>query len=439
MTTSTKSFHFGHVKILAEPVGTRQYKKSIRRPILLNKNTGTIHEFPTIYIYREHGQKSLNTQRSILFDIAFYLEWVGLKQLRQKHWNAPETRVRQGQLAISAREVAELCRWCQLSASEIAHAVERQIAGLASIPLNSVVDPSTADSRIRNICNYLLWITQEFIQAHSDGVEINWAKNQSYKESISKNFSSQLNTQQKASPIKSLRTIESNLVRSLLKNQSVFPNSDQGTRDRLIVELFLDSGLRSGELLKLYCEDLDTNYELAPDKHIAILNVKLRPNDIHDERMHEPASKTFPGPIQINKNLANRLLNYILKERRSAINKRVDESEQPYIFVSHVGVQTGKPIGYRNLNRIISKLKKVAGLPNWIAPHVLRHTHFNEFADLAEENGGSEAEIRAMLTKRGHWRPESNMPEHYTQRRIARKTSEIIEIRDELIEPTKKN
>lgn len=82
----------------------------------------------------------------------------------------------------------------------------------------------------------------------------------------------------------------------------------------------------------------------------------------------------------------------------------------------------------RNLNRIVSKLNAVLGLPDDFSPHRLRHTHFTELADRADEKG---TDYKQVLSQRGRWSEHSNMLDRYAARSLMRKTAELIQTRDD--------
>jgi len=190
--------------------------------------------------------------------------------------------------------------------------------------------------------------------------------------------------------------------------------------------------------LKLQTTDIEDNYQLRDGRMIGVLDIVRRPNDHMDERIDEPAVKTLPGLLHIGHSLTQALMKYIVGDRRVAMNSRKDDIEHSYLFVCHSGKNVGKPISRRNLIRIVAKLKTVASGFEEISSHVLRHTHFTEIADHAEMKGTGKDDIKAMLINRGRWAPHSTMPELYTQRRIERKTAELIAEREKLIAPKKK-
>lgn len=427
------------VRIFIEPFGKGENKRNIRRPILINRHTGLPYELITTYIYRHHGQRSLNTQIAVLRDLAFYVEWSVLQKARNINWGAPEKRAKNNQPPLTEKEISSLSNWCQLFASEMNDAVLKEKRSVSLIPTGAAVDVSTTNSRLRNICCYLEWLIDEFIENATNICDGDIIRSIHFKKKLRKSFTNSLNGEKKAPPIKSLSAEASTALRAELSIIKLFHENHTGIRDKLIVETFLETGLRSGELLKLKCEDISHNYEIKPNKHISFIKVRRRPNDIEDERKIEPSVKTLPGTVSISSALANRLIRYVIDQRRHAVNNRLDGKETPYIFVCHIGPNIGKPISQRNLNRIVAKLKNIHGIPGFLSPHVLRHTHFTELAELASASGRDAEQIKSMLVNRGRWSPNSSMPDLYTQGEIKRQEQIFIDERDKIIEPRRSN
>ncbi len=150
-------------KIILQPIGYGVTKHSIRRAILLDSRSGLPCEFPTLYIYRNLGQKSLNTHLAILRDLAFFLEWTLIKKSRNPDWMSPETRVKNNLIALTKREIDDFSGWCDFTSNELARIRSIDNSRIHSIPSGNLVDISTSNSRLRILCNYLLWVTEFFI------------------------------------------------------------------------------------------------------------------------------------------------------------------------------------------------------------------------------------------------------------------------------------
>ncbi|HOY86682.1 MAG: site-specific integrase [Methylotenera sp.] len=418
-------------KIILQPIGYGVTKHSIRRAILLDSRSGLPCEFPTLYIYRNLGQKSLNTHLAILRDLAFFLEWTLIKKSRNPDWMSPETRVKNNLIALTKREIDDFSGWCDFTSKELARIRSIDNSRIHSIPSGNLVDISTSNSRLRNLCNYLIWLTEDFIEGLLNIDDDSLVKSEKYKNIIFKSFEKNYKSDKKPAPIYSLDSKQTATFKHAIYSDELFSNTNHGIRDRLIARFLYETGLRSGECLKLKCTDILDNYEIVPGKFIGIIRVKHKPNDSLDPRPKEPASKTLSGDISVSKNLTNDLIKYITNERRLAISMSPKVKEHQYLFVCHSGPTIGEPISQRNLNRVISKLKSLKDFPEWFSPHTLRHTHFNEIANLAYSKG---KDVRSILIQRGRWTNTSTMPSRYSQRHIIDQTAELIQERDRILD-----
>lgn len=421
-------------KIILQGSGSGGKKRLIRRAVLLDTRSGLPCELPTLYVYRNLGQKSLNTHLAILRDLAFYLEWSLIKKSRNPNWVTPESRVKNNLLALTRKEIDDFSCWCDFSAKELARIRSIDSAKLHSIPSSNLVDISTSNARLRNLCNYLIWLTQDFIEGMLNIGDDSLVKSEKYKNIIYEAFEKNCKADKKPAPVYSLDSNQTATFKQAISSDTIFGNTTHGNRDKLIARFLYETGLRSGECLKLTCTDIKDNYEILPGKFIGIIRVRHRPNDNADTRSKEPASKTISGDLSISKTLAADLIKYITNERRIAISSSSSQKEHPYLFVCHSGSTVGQPISQRNLNRIISKLKSLKDFPEWFSPHSLRHTNLTEIANLAHSKG---KDVRSILIQRGRWTNTSTMPSRYTQRHIIDQAAELIEERDRILDSDK--
>lgn len=401
---------------------------AISRLVLQDRLSGLIHELPTVFVYRQYPQKSFNTHRGLLRDLSFFIDWMKWKSFKQKDWKRPEQRASTGGEPLTKREIEDFSRWTQLTSRCLTRAVQRAEDGVRTIPAGETVETGTMNSRLRTVCSYLCWLVDDCVAMNRTLGDADFLRQERHKTSVRDAFERQLNASHKPAPVRSLTEQEGQALRIVLADPESHRDSSHGRRDRLITRLFLETGLRSGELLKLCCHDLDPRYPIGKGKFTAVLKVKLRPNDLSDSRISEPAAKTIPGFVTISNDLADSIINYVTTDRRAAVDRCGSRVESPYLFICHSGRTGGHPMSQRNLNRIVEKLKVVPGLPDDFSPHRLRHTHFTELADIADEKG---VDYKQVLAQRGRWSERSTMLERYTARSLMRKTAELIQARDD--------
>jgi integrase len=139
-------------------------------------------------------------------------------------------------------------------------------------------------------------------------------------------------------------------------------------RNARMFELMHETGMRSGEVLGLYVEDIDYL--------VGIAKVKRRHDNPLDPRLRQPVAKTLARNIPISKALAKRLRNYVMEVRSKVPNA----NKWPFLFVTHKkGKYQGQPISDSTFkNRILAKATESnMELFEEICRHGFRH-NFNK-------------------------------------------------------------
>ena len=137
-------------------------------------------------------------------------------------------------------------------------------------------------------------------------------------------------------------------------------------RDRAILLLLLDNGIRAGELVSLRVKDVDF------ENHILRVMGKDR-----EERV-----------VPIGDITARALREYL--------GGRIGDPDAP-LFLS---TRTGKALTVSGLRQLIKRLAKAAGIKRSVYPHLIRHT----FAYIWMKEGGSLEKLRQIM---GHSRLET--------------------------------
>jgi integrase/recombinase XerC len=156
--------------------------------------------------------------------------------------------------------------------------------------------------------------------------------------------------------------VEKSGIERLLKDIE-FPEGFEGERDRMIIDLFYNTGMRRSELLNLKETDMDS--------YNAQIKVLGKGNK---ERI-----------IPIQPQLRDSIKNYIATKNNAILNPSI------YLFVNN----EGKQLAPSNIYQIVKKYLNMVTTIDKKSPHVLRHT----FATHLMNNG---ADINAVKELLGH-------------------------------------
>ncbi|MCZ0975261.1 tyrosine-type recombinase/integrase [Streptomyces albulus] len=158
----------------------------------------------------------------------------------------------------------------------------------------------------------------------------------------------------------------------------------RSVRDRALVLLMLQGGLRPGEALGLHLEDIAYGRRRVVvrhrDDHPKGARSKSRYERVVD--LHEPEALATVSA-------------YVMSDRPA-------DAESPLVFlIGGRGARRFEPLGYDGLVRMFARACTRAGIREpWMTPHALRHTH----ATRMWEGGMRELTLQRRL---GHASPES--------------------------------
>jgi len=198
-------------------------------------------------------------------------------------------------------------------------------------------------------------------------------------------------------------------------------------RNHLMVELAYQLGLRAGEILGLWVEDIE--YGPKPT-----LYVRRRHNHPLDPRKHQAVAKTKERPLPLPPELASSLNDYILNYR----SRHTNANCHPILFVASQAPWNGHPLSYTSFSDTFDSVSQVdPDRLKDISPHALRHDRACRFVDKLEQinqaaktnkkiKAITDGEVERALMDYFGW-ANSRSADVYLQRRTRAKIDEAME------------
>ena len=132
-------------------------------------------------------------------------------------------------------------------------------------------------------------------------------------------------------------------------------NACKNIRDKALISLLWDSGIRASELLKLQIED----FKKSSDGLYAVLTVK------EGSKNYKSRSVVLTGDSVVLVPQYIEFLKEFLKDKFT---------ESGYLFIGIGKEKPGENLTYDDLRMIIQKVKRRSGLKKEISPHLFRHS-----------------------------------------------------------------
>ena len=126
-------------------------------------------------------------------------------------------------------------------------------------------------------------------------------------------------------------------------------------RDKLIILMLYETGMRKGELLGLRHEDVGD----CGENEISV----VKRENINGARV-KGGERTIP----VSKELIQVYNDYLIDE--------YPEIDSDYVFINIWNGQIGRPLNYKAINQLFRQLEKKTGVHAY--PHLFRHTHATE-------------------------------------------------------------
>lgn len=184
----------------------------------------------------------------------------------------------------------------------------------------------------------------------------------------------------------------------------------KNTRDKFLICLLNDSGLRIGQALGLHHSDIQSWDN--------VLTVVPRDDNANDSR----AKTKSPYQVPITKELMALYSQYVENEFLEILGDNISD----YVFVNFWGGKRGQAMSYSNVMSLFTRLRRKTGIAIPVTPHKIRHTHAT---DLIREGVGM-AYVQRRL---GHAsiQTTNSIYVHVTNEDMKREYQKYLETKDE--------
>lgn len=287
--------------------------------------------------YKDSTGTARNTLRSYCYALKLYFEF-----LEQKNISYTEVRI---------DELAEFVRWIQ---NPFQH-----------VKVTSIHHTDTTKKRKPQSINIYLdkvYAFYDYIMRHEDysmdllkrlkkQVSSSRGSFKSFLHHTLKNRTKDIKILKLKAAKEKLKLLSSDQIQSLI-------NACNNIRDKFLLVLLYETGMRIGEALSLHLSDV------VP----ATRKIYIRDRG---ELVNGAEIKTVCSPriLDISKELANLYRAYIL-------DIHTDDIDTNFVFIKLTGVQKGQPLNYQSVQSLFKRLKSKTGIK--ATPHKFRHTNITE-------------------------------------------------------------
>jgi site-specific recombinase XerD len=380
-----------------------------RLPVLFHQAQSQPVLVPFLFLVLKRQYKAFNTIRNDLVAIKAFYEFFA-----QQNVDVDEALIN-GHFQPLLKNLERFTAW--LSSSKQASNIAGRI-GDKDIGRVPGIDPLTRDGYLKSLKLFLTWSVQRYLNPGSGTTNIE-SSFLSLASTIALRFDSYLLApKSRQINFRSLNDEEIAAIRELSHPSSPLnPFRKQNKlRNWLIVETFMETGVRIGEMLTLTTTCVNKG---TKNCYLSVLN---RPDAGEDTRANVPSIKTRNSQrtIAISESLYERIQWYVIHERRPRRDSRPMKLKHGYLWVS----ERGKPLALNSLASIISRLvdmirKTNSNLLKNASPHSFRHTFAERFlAYLIEVKDFDMERAKDELRAICGWSETSQMPQYYARRYI---------------------
>lgn len=293
--------------------------------LVLDDDHHSIKPIESFIRYLNHTEKSPDTIRAYANHLKLYWEFL---QFRHKDW-----------IEVNLNDFSHFVHWLRSSHTDVISIAGDGHARRMETTVNTILTAVSSFYRYHNqLGNTSIHLTEPF---HSP---VNRHKSLLYH--VYKNKPLQKRIISLKQPKDLPKTLSTSQITHLL-------DACTNIRDKFLVSLLYESGLRIGQALSLKHTDIKTW-----DNEIHVIFRKNNANQMRNKSMR-------PNVVHVSINLMQLYSEYITSDYYN--------QESEYVFINY---KTQKPLSYGAVKNVFIHLSKKVGIN--IRPHMLRHTHATE-------------------------------------------------------------
>jgi integrase len=271
------------------------------------------------------------------------------------------------------------------------------------------VTKETQYVRLTVTADYLLWLGRQYF----DHLQIEPPELKTMAEAIKAKRPS-FKGRNQGLENRALSESEADLLLSVIEVEAPSNPFDQSvrSRNRLMVLMEYELGIRGGELLNIRIEDINFAQN--------ILLIIRRADQADDPRLRQPLVKTLDRELVLSDWLVADIHRYVLGDRRAVPNAR----KTSYLFVTcKAGPTCGQALSISSYNKMWATLQQSSLLLRQVTGHRLRHSWNGRFSETMDKEipPKSEAKQEAMRSQLMGWQPGSGTGARYNRRFIVEK------------------
>jgi integrase/recombinase XerD len=303
------------------------------RPIwlVLDDNYQPIEPVMAYLRYLDSLEKSPNTVRTYAYNLKLYWEFLQHKRL---NWQE-----------VNLEQLADFIYWLR----------NPQPSGVVSI------QPQTSN-RTEKTINHALNTVSMFYEFHIRLGEIQGVTTHTYQVQPGRKFKPFLHHISKGKEVKTrlLKIKEPKTFPGCLTTEQVkaLIAGCNRIRDKFLICLMYETGMRIGEILGLRHEDIHS-------QGVNEIRVVPRADNVNSSR----AKAGLQRVIHVSKELLKLYSSYLIEEYPEDI-------DCDYVFVNCWDGEIGQPMRYSSVEGLFKRLEKKTGIK--ANPHLIRHTHATE-------------------------------------------------------------